>query len=155
MRLSRAAVPRRLRAARAVRLLGLTNEVARHIVTHHGQFDVALAIARGYGFDGADLWAVAAYQQAVCRGNVVFVKRMQSLGMRLRPLVPDIVSFYRREIATARSIGTLASRRANLQALLRECLDDVVALHELCVVLEFTELAAYLKEGWKGSLAFM
>jgi len=128
-----------------IRLIGLNATQARHLMTHHGQFDVTLAIARGYGLDSADNWTTTVYQQAVVRGNVQFVKRMQALGLRATPLVADLITLYRRD-NSATSQAQIGARKANLQFLLRELIDDVVHLHDICVSLDFKVMAQYCRQ---------
>jgi hypothetical protein len=128
-----------------IRLVGLVAAQARHLMTHHGQFDVTLAIARGYGLDTPDNWTTTVYQQAVLRGNVPFVRRMQALGLRARPLLGELVALYRRD-RSATSQAQLGARKANMQFLLRELVDDIVALHDYCVALEFKVMAQYCRQ---------
>eukprot|EP01108_Squamamoeba_japonica_P002178 TRINITY_DN2018_c0_g2_i1.p3 TRINITY_DN2018_c0_g2~~TRINITY_DN2018_c0_g2_i1.p3 ORF type:complete len:159 (-),score=125.66 TRINITY_DN2018_c0_g2_i1:55-531(-) len=120
-------------------------------MTHHGAFDATLAVARAYALDERGAWVRAIYQQAVVRGNLPFVSRMLMRGMRVRPLVADVIALYRADVgdaavAAAASDATAASRRGNMQALLRASLDDAVALYDICVSLGMKEMAAYLRQ---------
>ena len=58
------------------------------------------------------------------------MRRMAERGLSRRWLVADVVTLYRRDVASA-SAGVAASLRANMQAFLREAVDDVVALYDI------------------------
>jgi hypothetical protein len=129
----------------ATRLIGLSMNDARRLMTHHGAFDATLAVARGYSLDDTASWVRATYQQVVVRGNMPFMSRMIIRGMRPRVLAGDVVALYRSD-QVGNDSTLSATRRGNLQAFLRAALDDAVALYDFCVQLGFTEMATYVRQ---------